>query len=153
MLLTSINHTDVQLVSSEHDIMPGHQIIILKILGSKDDQQIKNIFLINILLILCLTFVLKPVENCNGLCTKAARSNKVVQQIRQITKFSVVHIVLVVITCSKKTSERVQAAAKYSPIIPKHRTQINLSSHCPGRSLLLDNSRSCCQFQCSIRTV
>ena len=27
------------------------------------------------------------------------------------------------------------------------------SSHCPGRPLPLDNSRSCCKFQCSIRTV
>ena len=35
MLLTSINHTDVQLVSSEHDIMPGHQIIILKSLDPR----------------------------------------------------------------------------------------------------------------------
>ena len=35
---------------------------------------------------------------------------------------------LVVITCSKKAPERVQAAAEYSPIISKHRTQINLSS-------------------------
>ena len=33
-------------------------------------------------------------------------------------------IVLVMITCSKKAPERVQAAAEYS----KHRTQINLSS-------------------------
>ena len=33
---------------------------------------------------------------------------------------------LVVITCSKKSSERVQAAAEYSPIISKHLTQINL---------------------------
>ena len=35
---------------------------------------------------------------------------------------------LVVITCSKKSPERVQSAAEYSPIISKHRTQINLSS-------------------------
>ena len=130
MLLTSINHTNVQIVSSEHGKCQNIKSSSLNpwILGSKDDQQIKNIFLINILLILCLTFVLKPVENCTGLCTKAARSNKVVQQIRQITKFAAVHIVLVVITCSKKAPERVQAAAEYSPIIPKHRTHINLSS-------------------------
>ena len=76
MLLTSINHTDVQIVSSEHGKCQDIKSSSLNpwILGSKDDQQIKNIFLINILLILCLTFVLKPVENCNGLCTKAARS-------------------------------------------------------------------------------
>ena len=35
---------------------------------------------------------------------------------------------VVVITCSKKAPERVQAAAEYSPIISKHLTQINLSS-------------------------
>ena len=35
---------------------------------------------------------------------------------------------LVVITCSKKAPERVQAAAEYLPIVSKHRTQINLSS-------------------------
>ena len=35
---------------------------------------------------------------------------------------------VVVITCSKKVPERVQAAAEYSPIISKHSTQINLSS-------------------------
>ena len=137
MLLTSINHTDVQLVSSEHDIMPGHQIIILKSLDPRIQGWSTNPkHMFDILLILCLTFVLKPVENCNGLSTKAPRSNKVVQQIRQITKFAAVHIVLVVITCSKKAPEWVQAAAEYSPIIPKHRTQINLSSHCPRRSLL-----------------
>ena len=33
-----------------------------------------------------------------------------------------------VITCSKKSPERVQAAAEYSPIISKRRTQKNLSS-------------------------
>ena len=67
---------------------------------------------------------------------------------------------VVVITCSKKAPERVQAAAEYSPIIQKHRTQIKTwnnsrqsSSRCPRRPLLLDNSRSCCQFQCSIRNV
>ena len=67
---------------------------------------------------------------------------------------------LVVITSSKKAPERVQAAAEYSLIISKHHTQIKIwnnfrqsSSHCPGRPLPLDNSRSCCKFQCSIRTV
>ena len=35
---------------------------------------------------------------------------------------------LVVMTCSKKAPERVQAAAEYSPIISKHLTQIYLSS-------------------------
>ena len=67
---------------------------------------------------------------------------------------------LVVITSSKKAPERVQAAAEYSLIISKHHTQIKTwnnfrqsSSHCPGRPLPLDNSRSCCKFQCSISTV
>ena len=35
---------------------------------------------------------------------------------------------LVVITCSRKAPERVQAAAEYLSIISKHSTQINLSS-------------------------
>ena len=33
-----------------------------------------------------------------------------------------------VIACSKKAPEQVQAAAEYSPIISEHFTQINLSS-------------------------
>ena len=37
-------------------------------------------------------------------------------------------LILVVITCSKKSPEQVQAAAEYSPIVSKHLTQINLSS-------------------------
>ena len=43
---------------------------------------------------------------------------------------------VVVITCSKKVPERVQAAADYSPIISKHCTQIHLSS--PKRAEIIN---------------
>ena len=66
--------------------------------------------------------LLVPTENILG-----DKSLKLNVRAALIDDYPGTGMLIVVIKCSKKAPDRVRAAAKYSPIISKHRTQIDLS--------------------------
>ena len=72
--------------------------------------------------------VISKVNKNTKKCPKTFHRKKALQSSNKSSRYFKSVKEIVMITCSKKSPERVQAAAEYSPIISKHLTQINLSS-------------------------